>query len=76
LAGSGCRQGELLGRAIGGCLCNDLHDVARGMGIPLISLAVDVVVSFSGEPLLATSAAVQIAIEAGDPGADLGALLK
>ncbi len=71
--GLGFNGGELLGLAIGGCLCNDLHYVAHGMGIQLISLAVVVVVSLSGEPLLATSAAVQIAIKAGDPEADFGA---
>ena len=73
--GLGFNGGQLLGLAIGGCFCNDLHYVAHEMGIELLSLAVDVTVSFAGEPLLATSAALHVSVEAaGD--ADCAALIR
>jgi len=62
--GLGFNGGQLLGLAIGGCFCNDLHYVAYEMGIDLVSLAVDVSVSLAGEPLLVTSAAIQVSVEA------------
>lgn len=74
--GLGFNGGQLLGLAIGGCLCNDLHYVAHGMGIRLAALDVDVTLSLEGEPLRATSAAVVVAVEAEDPGADVDALLR
>ena len=73
--GLGFNGGQLLGLAIGVCFCNDLHYVAYEMGIELLSLAVDVTVSFAGEPLLATSAALHVSVEAvGD--ADCAALIR
>jgi organic hydroperoxide reductase OsmC/OhrA len=73
--GLGFNGGQLLGLAIGGCFCNDLHYVAHEMGIELLSLSVDVTVSFTGEPLLATSAVLRVAVEAaGD--ADCAALIR
>ena len=73
--GLGFNGGQLLALAIGGCFCNDLHYVAHDMGIELVSLAVDVTVSFAGEPLLATSAAIQVSVEvAGN--ADCAALIR
>ena len=74
--GLGFNGGQLLGLAIGGCLCNDLYYVAHDMGIQLTSVAVDVTTTFDGNPLLATSAAVQVAIEAADQNADVDALVQ
>ncbi|WP_112664003.1 OsmC family protein [Microvirga flavescens] len=74
--GLGFNGGQLLGLAIGGCFCNDLYYVAYEMGIRLASVAVDVTVTFDGNPLLATSAAVQVAIESIDESADLDGLLQ
>jgi organic hydroperoxide reductase OsmC/OhrA len=74
--GLGFNGGQLLGLAIGGCLCNDLYYVAHDMGIRLASVAVDVTVTFAGSPLLATSAAVEVAIEAADKHADVDAIIQ
>lgn len=74
--GLGFNGGQLLGLAIGGCFCNDLYYVAHEMGIGLASVAVDVTVTFDGNPLLATSASVQVAVEATDEAADLEALVE
>jgi organic hydroperoxide reductase OsmC/OhrA len=74
--GLGFNGGQLLGLAIGGCFCNDLYYVAYAMGIRLASVAVDVTVTFDGDPLLVTSAAVQVVIEAVDENADLDALIR
>ena len=69
--GLGFNGGQLLGLAIGGCLCNDLRYVAHKMGVNLTSLAVDVVLHYSDEPRLVTDADVQIKLESDDPKADL-----
>jgi organic hydroperoxide reductase OsmC/OhrA len=74
--GLGFNGGQLLGLAIGGCFCNDLYYVAYETGIRLASVAVDVTVTLEGEPLLVTSAIVQVAIEAADENADLDALIR
>jgi uncharacterized OsmC-like protein len=74
--GLGFNGGQLLGLAIGGCLCNDLRYVAHKMGINLTSLAVDVVLCYSDQPRLVTDADVQIKVEADDPKADLGELVR
>jgi len=46
--GLGFNGGQLLGLAIGGCFCNDLHYVAHDMGIRLASIEVDITVAFEG----------------------------
>jgi organic hydroperoxide reductase OsmC/OhrA len=74
--GLGFNGGQLLALAIGGCLCNDLHYMAAEMGITLTSLAVDVDVSFEGQPLLCTGAEVEVAVTATDPNADLAELIR
>lgn len=74
--GLGFNGGQLLGLAIGGCFCNDLYYVAHDMGIRLTSVAVDVAVTFDGNPLLATSADVQVVVEAADHTADTDALIQ
>jgi organic hydroperoxide reductase OsmC/OhrA len=74
--GLGFNGGQLLGLAIGGCLCNDLRYVAHKMGVNLTSLAVDVALHYSDEPRLVTDADVQIKVESDDPKADLDGLVK
>lgn len=74
--GLGFNGGQLLALAIGGCFCNDLHYVAHEMGIELRSVSVDVSVTFDGAPLLATSAALQVSVEAVSDGADVAALIR
>jgi uncharacterized OsmC-like protein len=74
--GLGFNGGQLLGLAIGGCLCNDLRYVAHKMGVNLTSLAVDVVLHYSDEPRLVTDADVQIKLESDDPKADLDGLVE
>ncbi len=65
-AGLGFNGGQLLALAIGGCFCNDLQYVAHAEGVRLRGIAVDVSVDFEGEPLLATAAAMRVAVEADD----------
>ena len=74
--GLGFSGGQLLGLAIGGCMCNDLRYVAHKMGINLTSLAVDVVLHFSDQPRLVTDADVEIKVESDDPKADLAELVR
>ena len=74
--GLGFNGGQLLGLAIGGCFCNDLHYVAHEMGLRLTSVEVDVVVSFEGSPLLATGAVLRARVSAADKGADIDALIR
>lgn len=73
--GLGFNGGQLLAIAIGGCLCNDLQYTAEKLGIVIRHLAVDVAVTFGGEPPAAESAAVQIAVTAADPDADIDGLI-
>ena len=74
--GLGFNGGQLLGLAIGGCFCNDLHYVAHEMGLRLTSVEVDVTVSFEGSPLLATEAVLRARVSAADKGADIEDLIK
>jgi organic hydroperoxide reductase OsmC/OhrA len=66
----------LLGLAIGGCFCNDLHYVAHDMKVRIAALSVDVSVEFEGKPLIATSATISVSVRAVDPGADINALIS
>jgi organic hydroperoxide reductase OsmC/OhrA len=75
-AGLGFNGGELLGLAIGGCLCNDLQYVAHDLGVHLSSIQVDVTIQFEGEPSLATNAAIVVKIDAPDNETDLQALIN
>ncbi|HEY2112163.1 MAG TPA: OsmC family protein [Dongiaceae bacterium] len=74
--GLGFNGGQLLGLAIGGCFCNDLHYVAHEMGLHLTSVEVDVMVSFEGSPLLATGAVLRARVSAAETGADIEDLIK
>jgi organic hydroperoxide reductase OsmC/OhrA len=73
--GLGFNGGELLGIAIGGCLCNDLRYVAAERGVRLAAISVDVVVTFAGDPLLATAASVHVAVTSDDPNADIDSVI-
>ncbi|MGA9083444.1 MAG: OsmC family protein [Pseudolabrys sp.] len=64
--GLGFNGGQLLGLAIGGCFCNDLHYVAHDMGIRLASIEVDVEVAFEGNPLIAKNATMRVAVMAAE----------
>ena len=74
--GLGFNGGQLLGLAIGGCFCNDLHYVAHEMGLRLTAVEVDVMVSFEGSPLLATGAVLRARVSAAEKGADIEDLVK
>src|SRR6476619_6816724 len=74
--GLGFNGGQLLGLAIGGCFCNDLHYVAHDMGVRLASIAVDVAVDFEGNPLIAKNATVRVAITAAEAGADVAGIIR
>jgi uncharacterized OsmC-like protein len=75
--GLGFNGGQLLGLAIGGCLCNDLRYAAHEAGVTLTSLAVDVTLHLTeGNPRFVTDADVRIAVESDDPGADLAGLVR
>lgn len=74
--GSGFNGGELLALAIGGCLCNDLQYAAHEMSIDLTSIAVDIEITFDGEPMLATSASVTLDVSSSDPDAAISELVR
>jgi organic hydroperoxide reductase OsmC/OhrA len=73
--GLGFNGGQLLGLAIGGCFCNDLHYVAHDMGIRLAAIRVDVTMTFEGSPLRVTRVRIAPEVEATTQGADIAALL-
>jgi len=74
--GLGFSGGQLLGLAIGGCFCNALQYVAHDMGVRLTKVAVDVTISFSDNPRLATGATVETEIASDDPKADIAEIVK
>ena len=75
-AGLGFNGGELLGLAIGGCLCNTLQYVAHDLGIRLSSIEVSVTLQFEGEPSLAANAGILIKVDTQDKKSDLEALVE
>src|SRR5215831_16217687 len=74
--GLGFNGGQLLGIAIGGCLCNDLRYVAAERGIRITMLAVDVSVTFEGDPLICSAASVDVSLAADVPDAEIAALIE
>jgi organic hydroperoxide reductase OsmC/OhrA len=74
--GLGFNGGQLLGLAIGGCLCNDLRYVAHDLGVQLLSVEVDVTVRLEGNPALATAAEIAVRIAAADKKTDMEALIE
>jgi organic hydroperoxide reductase OsmC/OhrA len=74
--GLGFNGGQLLGLAIGGCLCNDLRYVAHDLGVQLLSVEVDVTVRLEGNPALATAAEIAVRVDAADKKTDVKALIE
>ncbi|HEY4782219.1 MAG TPA: OsmC family protein [Chthoniobacterales bacterium] len=74
--GLGFNGGQLLGLAIGGCLCNDLRYVAHDLGVQLLSVEVDVTVRLEGNPALATAAVVAVRVDAADKKTDVEVLIE
>jgi organic hydroperoxide reductase OsmC/OhrA len=74
--GLGFNGGQILALAIGGCLCNDLYYVAHDMNVRLTSVAVDVTVTFEGNPLLATGAEVRVAVTGNGSGSHVAAVIE
>jgi len=63
-SGLGFNGGEMLGLAIGGCFCNDLHYVAAKIGAEIREIEIVVKLTLAGEPLLVTGAALSVRVEA------------
>ncbi len=74
--GLGFNGGQLLGLAIGGCLCNDLRYVAHDLGVQLLTVEVDVTVRLEGNPTLATAAEIAVRVAAADKKTDVEALIE
>jgi len=74
--GLGFNGGQLLGLAIGGCLCNDLRYVAHDLGVQLLSVEVDVKVRLEGNPALATAAEIAVRVDAADKKTDVEVLIE
>jgi organic hydroperoxide reductase OsmC/OhrA len=74
--GLGFNGGQLLGLAIGGCLCNDLRYVAHDLGVRLLTVEVDVTLRLEGNPTLATAAQIAVCVDVADKMADVPALIN
>ena len=74
--GLGFNGGQLLGLAIGGCLCNDLRYVAHDLGVRLLTVEVDVTLRLEGNPTLATAAEVAVRVDVADKMTDVQALIN
>ncbi len=72
--GLGFNGGQMLALAIGGCFCNDLRYVAHRRGVHLSAVAITVSVDFSGDPLLATRAAIKV--DADDANVDIDNIIR
>ena len=72
--GLGFNGGQLLGLAIGGCLCNDLQYVAHDLGVRLLTVEVDVTLQLEGNPTVATAAEVAVRVDVADKMTDVPAL--
>ena len=63
---SGSRLGfngaQMLALSLGGCLCNDLRYMAENLGIALDTISVEVSLTLEGEPLLVTSAELDVGV--------------
>jgi len=73
--GLGFNGGQLLALAIGGCFCNDLRYAAERLGVGLGQIAVDVTIKLEGDPLIVTSASLDVSIETTD-GSEIGTIIK
>jgi organic hydroperoxide reductase OsmC/OhrA len=74
--GLGFNGGQLLGLAIGGCLCNDLQYVAHNLGVRLLTVEVDVTLRLEGNPTVATAAEVAVRVDVADKMTDVPALIN
>ena len=74
--GLGFNGGQLLGLAIGGCLCNDLQYVAHDLGVRLLTVEVDVTLQLEGNPTVATAAEVAVRVDVADKMTDVPALIN
>ncbi|MBA3324762.1 MAG: OsmC family protein [Rhodobacteraceae bacterium] len=64
--GLGFNGGQLLALAIGGCLANDLRDVAHDLGVALGDVRIGVSLDLAGDPLRATGAEISVACKTTD----------
>src|SRR5260370_42582270 len=64
--GLGFNGGQLLGLAIGGCLCNDLQYVAHDLGVRLLTVEVDFTLWLEGNPSIATAVVVWVSVDDAD----------
>jgi len=74
--GLGFNGGQLLGLAIGGCFCNDLHYAAHARGIRLSQVEVEVDITFEGDPPIATKARMRVGVVSEDSSIDVDALIR
>lgn len=58
--GLGFNGGQLLALSIGGCFCNDLRYMAEKLGLKIGSIAVAVTLHLEGDPLLVSSADMEV----------------
>ena len=61
-SGLGFNGAQMLGLSLGGCLCNDLRYMAENLGIALDTISVEVSLTLEGEPLLVTSAELDVGV--------------
>lgn len=64
--GLGFNGAQLLALSIGGCFCNDLRYAAHDLGMKLGKLAVSVEINLEGDPLVTTSAVMDVDLETVD----------
>ncbi len=60
--GLGFNGAQMLALSLGGCLCNDLRYMAENLGIALDTISVEVSLTLEGEPLLVTSAELDVGV--------------
>jgi len=61
-SGLGFNGAQMLALSLGGCLCNDLRYMAENLGIALDTISVEVSLTLEGEPLLVTSAELDVGV--------------
>ncbi|AYG59871.1 OsmC family protein [Rhizobium jaguaris] len=64
--GLGFNGAQLLGLAIGGCFCNDLHFVAAEMGVELTKISISVRVELESDLSFTKAATVTVSCETSD----------
>ena len=66
--GLGFNGGQILALSLGGCFCNDVHYTAHELGVSVQALRVTVTLELDGDPLVASSARVDVNCELADGG--------